>query len=159
MGTTGEPTADLRSNIAAEARAEIVYERHFNVTDDLEDLVRTRFPDDARNRSSIVQKGAAQSSPTSLKASLRTAQHPSASNEMTLNYSQRHTGTTRQSLNPLLVHLDNRLATRHCDRGARHVARFVGRKQDIRRGKFRRLTRTLHWYLGSEALYLFWRHC
>src|ERR1700743_3627651 len=30
----GEPTADLRSNIAAEARAKIVYERLINVTDD-----------------------------------------------------------------------------------------------------------------------------
>jgi Mn-containing catalase len=33
--TIGEPTADLRSNIAAEARAKIVYERLLNVTDDL----------------------------------------------------------------------------------------------------------------------------
>src|SRR3954469_13327997 len=30
----GEPTADLRSNIAAEARAKIVYERLINLTDD-----------------------------------------------------------------------------------------------------------------------------
>jgi Mn-containing catalase len=30
----GEPTADLRSNIAAGARAKIVYERLINVTDD-----------------------------------------------------------------------------------------------------------------------------
>jgi len=30
----GEPTADLRSNIAAEARAKIIYERLINVTDD-----------------------------------------------------------------------------------------------------------------------------
>jgi Mn-containing catalase len=32
--TIGEPTADLRSNIAAEARAKILYERLINVTDD-----------------------------------------------------------------------------------------------------------------------------
>jgi hypothetical protein len=30
----GDPTCDLRSNIAAEARAKIVYERLINVTDD-----------------------------------------------------------------------------------------------------------------------------
>jgi Mn-containing catalase len=37
MRPIGEPTADLRSNIAAEARAKIVYERlinEINVTDD-----------------------------------------------------------------------------------------------------------------------------
>jgi Mn-containing catalase len=34
VDTIGEPTADLRSNIAAEARAKIVYERLMNVTDD-----------------------------------------------------------------------------------------------------------------------------
>ncbi|RKT13707.1 Mn-containing catalase [Paraburkholderia sp. RAU2J] len=34
IDTIGEPTADLRSNIAAEARAKIVYERLLNVTDD-----------------------------------------------------------------------------------------------------------------------------
>jgi Mn-containing catalase len=34
IDTTGDPTADLRSNIAAEARAKIVYERLINVTDD-----------------------------------------------------------------------------------------------------------------------------
>jgi Mn-containing catalase len=34
IDTIGEPTADLRSNIAAEARAKIVYERLINVTDD-----------------------------------------------------------------------------------------------------------------------------
>lgn len=34
IDTIGEPTADLRSNIAAEARAKIVYERLVNVTDD-----------------------------------------------------------------------------------------------------------------------------
>ncbi|EPI4893023.1 manganese catalase family protein, partial [Escherichia coli] len=32
--TIGEVTADLRSNIAAEARAKIIYERLINVTDD-----------------------------------------------------------------------------------------------------------------------------
>lgn len=34
IDTIGEPSADLRSNIAAEARAKIVYERLINVTDD-----------------------------------------------------------------------------------------------------------------------------
>jgi Mn-containing catalase len=34
IDTIGEPTADLRSNIAAEARAKIVYERLIDVTDD-----------------------------------------------------------------------------------------------------------------------------
>jgi Mn-containing catalase len=34
IDTVGEPTADLRSNIAAEARAKIIYERLMNVTDD-----------------------------------------------------------------------------------------------------------------------------
>ncbi|UZK64972.1 manganese catalase family protein [Sphingomonas sp. M1-B02] len=34
VDSRGEPTADLRSNIAAEARAKIVYERLINVTDD-----------------------------------------------------------------------------------------------------------------------------
>jgi len=34
VDTIGEPTADFRSNIAAEARAKIVYERLMNVTDD-----------------------------------------------------------------------------------------------------------------------------
>jgi Mn-containing catalase len=34
VDSLGEPTADLRSNIAAEARAKIVYERLINVTDD-----------------------------------------------------------------------------------------------------------------------------
>lgn len=34
IDTIGEPTSDLRSNIAAEARAKIVYERLINVTDD-----------------------------------------------------------------------------------------------------------------------------
>jgi manganese catalase len=36
VDTIGEPTADLRSNIAAEARAKIVYERLINVTPDPE---------------------------------------------------------------------------------------------------------------------------
>ncbi|MET0331223.1 MAG: manganese catalase family protein [Dyella sp.] len=35
VDSIGEPTADLRSNIAAEARAKIVYERLINVTDDV----------------------------------------------------------------------------------------------------------------------------
>jgi Mn-containing catalase len=34
IDTIGEPTADLRSNIAAEARAKIIYERLIGVTDD-----------------------------------------------------------------------------------------------------------------------------
>lgn len=34
VDTIGEPTADLRSNIAAEARAKMIYERLINVTDD-----------------------------------------------------------------------------------------------------------------------------
>ena len=34
IDTIGDPTADLRSNIAAEARAKIVYERLINATDD-----------------------------------------------------------------------------------------------------------------------------
>lgn len=34
VDTIGEPTADLRSNIAAEARAKLIYERLINVTDD-----------------------------------------------------------------------------------------------------------------------------
>ncbi|KFC81900.1 manganese catalase [Buttiauxella agrestis ATCC 33320] len=35
MDTIGEVTADLRSNIAAEARAKILYERLINLTDDV----------------------------------------------------------------------------------------------------------------------------
>jgi manganese catalase len=35
IDTIGEPTADLRSNIAAEARAKIVYERLINLTEDV----------------------------------------------------------------------------------------------------------------------------
>jgi Mn-containing catalase len=34
IDTIGEPTADLRSNIAAESRAKIIYERLINTTDD-----------------------------------------------------------------------------------------------------------------------------
>lgn len=34
IDTIGEPTADLRSNIAAEARAKLIYERLINATDD-----------------------------------------------------------------------------------------------------------------------------
>jgi Mn-containing catalase len=34
IDSRGEPTCDLRSNIAAEARAKIIYERLINVTDD-----------------------------------------------------------------------------------------------------------------------------
>lgn len=35
IDSIGDPTADLRSNIAAEARAKIVYERLINLTDDV----------------------------------------------------------------------------------------------------------------------------
>jgi Mn-containing catalase len=35
IDTIGEPTADLRSNVAADARAKIIYERLINVTDDV----------------------------------------------------------------------------------------------------------------------------
>jgi Mn-containing catalase len=34
IDTIGDPTADLRSNVAAESRAKIIYERLINVTDD-----------------------------------------------------------------------------------------------------------------------------
>ena len=34
IDTIGEPTADLRSNIAAESRAKVIYERLLNITDD-----------------------------------------------------------------------------------------------------------------------------
>src|SRR5678815_1611830 len=34
IDSIGDPSADLRSNIAAEARAKIIYERLINVTDD-----------------------------------------------------------------------------------------------------------------------------
>lgn len=40
VDSIGEPTVDLRSNIAAEARAKIVYERLINVTDD-QDIRKT----------------------------------------------------------------------------------------------------------------------
>ncbi|HBZ94371.1 MAG TPA: Mn-containing catalase, partial [Pseudomonas sp.] len=42
IDSIGEPSADLRSNIAAEARAKIVYERLINVTDDpgIQDALR-----------------------------------------------------------------------------------------------------------------------
>jgi Mn-containing catalase len=34
VDTRGDPTCDLRSNIAAESRAKIIYERLINITDD-----------------------------------------------------------------------------------------------------------------------------
>ncbi|MHA6493139.1 manganese catalase family protein [Pseudomonas borbori] len=42
IDSIGEPTADMRSNIAAEARAKIIYERLINVTDDpgIQDALR-----------------------------------------------------------------------------------------------------------------------
>ena len=45
---TGELDVDLRSNIAAEARAKIVYERLINFTDDADERC-TAVPDDPRN--------------------------------------------------------------------------------------------------------------
>ena len=46
---TGELDVDLRSNIAAEARAKIVYERLINFTDRCRDEGRAAVPDDARD--------------------------------------------------------------------------------------------------------------
>ena len=46
---TGELDVDLRSNIAAEARAKIVYERLINFTTDPGSRGRAPVPDDARN--------------------------------------------------------------------------------------------------------------
>ena len=46
---TGELDVDLRSNIAAEARAKIVYERLINFTDDAGHEGRAAVPDDARD--------------------------------------------------------------------------------------------------------------
>ena len=46
---TGELDVDLRSNIAAEARAKIVYERLINFCDDAGHQGRAAVPDDARN--------------------------------------------------------------------------------------------------------------
>lgn len=34
VDSRGDPTCDLRSNIAAESRAKIIYERLINITDD-----------------------------------------------------------------------------------------------------------------------------
>ena len=59
IDSIGDPTADLRSNIAAEARAKIVYERLINVTDDPGRQGRARIPDDARDRApAVVREGA-----------------------------------------------------------------------------------------------------
>jgi Mn-containing catalase len=58
VDTIGEPTADLRSNIAAESRAKIIYERLINVTDDpgVKDALAI---DDARDRTSeVIREGA-----------------------------------------------------------------------------------------------------
>ena len=55
VDTIGEPTADLRSNIAAEARAKIIYERLINVTDDpgvKDALARQHTSSHLRRRSS-----------------------------------------------------------------------------------------------------------
>ena len=46
---TGELDVDLRSNIAAEARAKIVYERLIDFCDDPEQHRRAAVPDDARD--------------------------------------------------------------------------------------------------------------
>ncbi len=43
---TGELDVDLRSNIAAETRAKIVYERLINFTEDQGTIRNTAFPDD-----------------------------------------------------------------------------------------------------------------
>ena len=48
---TGELDVDLRSNIAAEARAKIVYERLINFCDDSGHQGRAAVPDDPRNHS------------------------------------------------------------------------------------------------------------
>jgi Manganese containing catalase len=53
IDTIGEPTADLRSNIAAEARAKIVYERLINVTDD-PGIKEALGIDDTRNCASKI---------------------------------------------------------------------------------------------------------
>ena len=55
IDTIGEPTADLRSNVAAEARAKIVYERLINVTDDRRER-RAGLPDDPRSASALFEK-------------------------------------------------------------------------------------------------------
>ena len=59
VDTIGEPTGDLRSNIAAEARAKIIYERLINCTDDPGVKEALGFPDDARDRApEVVREGA-----------------------------------------------------------------------------------------------------
>ena len=59
IDTIGEPTADLRSNIAAEARAKIIYERLMNVTGRPGRQGSARLPDDARGRApEVVREGA-----------------------------------------------------------------------------------------------------
>lgn len=60
IDTIGEPTADLRSNVAAEARAKIVYERLINVTDDRRER-RAGLPDDPRSGASALFEKALQS--------------------------------------------------------------------------------------------------
>ena len=52
VDTIGEPTADLRSDIAAEARAKLVYERLIKYCTDASCREHVKFLDDARNRSS-----------------------------------------------------------------------------------------------------------
>ncbi|MDQ1091866.1 Mn-containing catalase [Xanthomonas sacchari] len=59
VDSIGEPTADLRSNIAAEARAKIVYERLINVTDDPGHRRCADLPDDPRSGApEILREGA-----------------------------------------------------------------------------------------------------
>lgn len=54
IDSIGDPACDLRSNIAAESRAKIVYERLINCTDDPGREGRVELPDDARSGASEV---------------------------------------------------------------------------------------------------------
>jgi Mn-containing catalase len=81
IDTIGEPTADLRSNIAAEARAKIVYERLINVTDDpgIQEalgflMMRAKSP-----TRSLSRKRCIRSNQTSRRASCRACQISRAS--------------------------------------------------------------------------------
>jgi Mn-containing catalase len=72
IDSIGEPTADLRSNIAAEARAKLVYERLITVTDDpgIKDALRFLMTREIAHRSPSKRHCTA-SSPTSRRASSR----------------------------------------------------------------------------------------
>ena len=64
---TGELDVDLRSNIAAEARAKIVYERLINFCDDVGTKDALAVPDDARNHPHEgVRRGAGEHGQASL---------------------------------------------------------------------------------------------